>query len=97
TFVSMKRSFANKAKVTVDEESEITLNTANGTALASQGEARTVELRSLKENDVAIVVQKDAVGTYGDGVDGLLGMSFLSRFTLTMGPNSVRIERKRPR
>jgi clan AA aspartic protease (TIGR02281 family) len=97
TFVSLKRSFATKAKVSIEEDSDIKLSTANGIALASRGEARTVELRSLKETSVAIVVQKDAAGTYGEGIDGLLGMSFLSRFTLTMGPNTVRIERRRPR
>jgi clan AA aspartic protease (TIGR02281 family) len=97
TFVSLKRSFATKAKVDIEEDSEVRLNTANGVALASRGEAKTVELRSLKESNVAVVVQKDAAGTYGEGIDGLLGMSFLSRFTLILGANTVRIERRRPR
>jgi hypothetical protein len=38
-----------------------------------------------------IVVQDDAKAAYGDGIDGLLGMSFLSRFKLTVDARAVRI------
>ena len=37
------------------------------------------------------MVQDDAKGTYGEGVDGLLGMSFLSRFKVTVDARAVRI------
>jgi len=40
---------------------------------------------------VPIVVQDDAKGSYGEGVDGLLGMSFLSRFKVTVDARAVRI------
>jgi len=40
---------------------------------------------------VPIVVQTESRGMYGDGVDGLLGMSFLSRFHVTIGSNSVKL------
>ena len=49
-----------------------------------RGRAETIQLRSLQAKDVSIVVQDDAKGTYGEGVDGLLGMSFLSRFKVTI-------------
>jgi aspartyl protease family protein len=92
TFVSVKRSFADKAKLTVDESSSIKLNTANGIASAKRGTAKTVEVRTLKAEDVPVVVQTDAKGSYGNGVDGLLGMSFLSRFQLTVAGNTVKIK-----
>jgi hypothetical protein len=41
---------------------------------------------------VPIVVQSDAKAAYG--ADGLLGMTFLSRFHVTLDANAVRI---RPR
>ena len=51
------------------------LRTANAIVDAKRGRARTIQLRSLVAKDVPIVVQ--AGGDYGEGIDGLLGMSFL--------------------
>lgn len=92
TFVSFKRSFAEKARIVIDESSSIQLNTANGVTSAKRGSAKTIELRTLKAEDGSVVVQTDAKGSYGNGVDGLLGMSFLSRFQLTVAGNTVRIK-----
>jgi len=36
----------------------------------------------------------DAKGAYGDGVDGLLGMSFLSHFKLSMDTQTLRVSRR---
>ena len=51
--------------------------------------AQTIQLRSLVAKDVPIVVH--AGGAYGDGIDGLLGMSFLSRFNINIDGKTVRI------
>lgn len=92
TLVALRQSFADKAKVTVDETSSIKIATANGITSAKRGTAKTVEVRTLKAEDVPLIVQSDAKGTYGAGVDGLLGMSFLSRFQLSMTNTTVRIK-----
>jgi hypothetical protein len=47
------------------------------------------------EPNVPIVVQADAKGAYGEGIDGLLGMSILSRFKLTMDSRAVRISARK--
>jgi clan AA aspartic protease (TIGR02281 family) len=94
TFVALKTSFAQRAKVDIDRDSVVRLSTANGVAEAKRGRAKTIEVRSLQAKDVPIVVQADAKGIYGAGVDGLLGMSFLSRFHVAIDANAVRI---RPR
>jgi clan AA aspartic protease (TIGR02281 family) len=95
TFVALKHSFAQRAKVEVDNDSVVRLNTANGIAEAKRGRVKTIEVRSLKAKDVPVVVQADAKATYGAGLDGLLGMSFLSRFHMTIDSNAVKI-RPRP-
>jgi aspartyl protease family protein len=95
TFVSLKAAFAQKANVQIDQDSAVRLHTANGIAEGKRGRAATIQLRSLQANDVAVVVQPDAQGTFGEGVDGLLGMSFLSRFKLTIDAQAVKISNRK--
>jgi aspartyl protease family protein len=91
TFVALRRSFAEKAKVDVFENTSIQLHTANGTVTAKRGRAKTIEVKSLKADEIPVVVQTDATGTYGKDVDGLLGMSFLSRFQISMDNKSLKL------
>jgi aspartyl protease family protein len=95
TFVSLRSSFAQKAKVQIDPNSVVRLHTANGTSTAKRGRAATIQLRSLQAKEVPIVVQDDVKGLFGEGVDGLLGMSFLSRFKLTVDARNVRISARK--
>ena len=95
TFVSLKNTFAQKAKVQVEPDSMVQMHTANGISTAKRGRAQTIRLRSLQGKDVPIVVQDDAKGTFGEGVDGFLGMSFLARFKLTVDARSVRISARK--
>jgi clan AA aspartic protease (TIGR02281 family) len=97
TFVSLKNVFAQKAKVQIDQESAVRLHTANGISEGKRGRAAMIELRSLQAKDVPIVIQDDAKVTYGDGVDGLLGMSFLSRFKVTIDTHQVKISPRNAR
>jgi clan AA aspartic protease (TIGR02281 family) len=97
TFVSLKNAFAQKAKVQVDQDSTVRLHTANGIAEGKRGRAETIQLRSLQAKDVPIVVQNDNQGTYGESVDGLLGMSFLSRFNLAIDTQTVKISTRKPK
>ncbi len=94
TFVSLNEAFAQKAKVQIDQQSKVRIHTANGMADARRGRATTVQLRSLQAKDVAVIVQNDVRGLFGNGVDGLLGMSFLSRFKVSIDTQSVRISNR---
>ena len=51
----------------------------------------TIQLRSLKADDVPVAVPTDAKQTLIDGTDGLLGMSFLSRFRVSIDAQSVTV------
>jgi clan AA aspartic protease (TIGR02281 family) len=94
TFVSLKNSFAQKAGVEIDQASIVRLRTANGIVDGKRGRAQTIQLRSLLTKDVPIVVHS---GAYGDGIDGLLGMSFLSRFNIIIDGKTVRISPRKAR
>jgi clan AA aspartic protease (TIGR02281 family) len=92
TWVSMSRSFAEKSKVTIDEDSVVKLSTANGMTDGTRGRAAAMQLKTVKAADVPVIVQKNQKGNYGDGIDGLLGMSFLSRFNVTLTRDKVRVQ-----
>jgi len=95
SFLSLKQAFAQRAKVQVDPESTVRLHTANGIADGKRGSAATVQLRTLQAKNVLVVVQSDDQATYGDGIDGLLGMSFLSRFKVTFDSQTVKISNRK--
>jgi clan AA aspartic protease (TIGR02281 family) len=91
SFVALKKTFAQKAAVQIDQDSSVRLHTANGITDGRMGHAAMIQLRSLQAKDVPIVVEDDAKAAFGDGVDGLLGMSFLSRFKVTVDAQVVKI------
>jgi aspartyl protease family protein len=91
SFVALTSSFAQKAMVNPEADSVVRLHTANGLADGKLGRAATVQLRSLSAKDVQVVIQPDSKATYGEGIDGLLGMSFLARFKVSLDAQVVRI------
>jgi clan AA aspartic protease (TIGR02281 family) len=91
SYLSMKSTFADRAKVPQADASEITLTTANGLAKAKLSKADKVRLGKLEATNVPVAVQKLDEKSYGPGVDGLLGMSFLSRFEVQMADGFVEI------
>ena len=92
SFVSIKKAFADKAGLTVDNAQAIRLSTANGMVDGYLTKAKSVKLRSLETRRVQVVIQADGEADYGDGTDGLIGMSFLSRFDIAMDAKTLRIQ-----
>jgi aspartyl protease family protein len=96
SFVTLKDSFAKKANVDIDQGSTVQLHTANGIGSGKLGRAGTIQLRSLKAAGVPIIVEADSSAAFGNA-DGLLGLSFLSRFDLSINGRTVRIAASKPR
>jgi len=95
SFVVLKDSFARKAGIDLDEGRSVHLHTANGVAEGKLGRASTIELRSLKATGVPVVVEADSAAAFH--ADGLLGLSFLSRFNVTIDAHTLRISPRKPR
>ncbi len=98
SYVAMRSSFAERAKIAQAEASEITLATANGKVKARLAKADKVALGKLEASNVPVAIQSTDENSYGPGVDGLLGMSFLSRFEVQMaaGAIEIRTRQKKP-
>ncbi|MBR0779070.1 TIGR02281 family clan AA aspartic protease [Bradyrhizobium diazoefficiens] len=97
SYVSVKSAFASKAKIADAGSSEITLSTPNGQIKARLSRADKVALGKLEATNVPIAVQKDDDKSFGPGIDGLLGMSFLSRFEVQMARGSMEIRTRQSR
>jgi aspartyl protease family protein len=87
----LKLAFAERAKISMAGANEVTLTTANGRAKGKLTRADAVALGKLRAANVPVVVQNVDDTSYGSGVDGLLGMSFLSRFDLQMSDGFIEI------
>jgi clan AA aspartic protease (TIGR02281 family) len=97
SYLSVKSAFADHAKIPQSGTSEITLTTANGLAKAKLSKADKVVLGKLEATNVPVAVQSVDDKSYGAGVDGLLGMSFLSRFEVQMAGGSIEIRTRSPK
>ena len=94
-FVVLKDSFARKAGIDIDEGGTVHARTANGIAEGKFGRASTIQLRSLKAAAVPVIVEADSAAAFL--ADGLLGLSFLSRFDVTIDAHTLRISPRKPR
>ncbi|EEF22084.1 conserved hypothetical protein [Ricinus communis] len=93
SFVAVSKAFAARAKLPVDGNNGISLQTANGVSQATRTTATTVKVGHVQASDITAVVLDDTAAL-GAEVDGLLGRSFLSRFDVTFGSREWRIEAK---
>lgn len=97
TYVAMKASFADRAKVSQAGAGDITMATANGQTKAKLTKADKVTLGKLVATNVPVAVQDTDAKSYGPGIDGLLGMSFLSRFEVQIANGSIEVRTRRPK
>jgi aspartyl protease family protein len=67
------------------------MKTAGGSALAEIGYANSVAVGKAEASGVVVAVHRNADNPFGNRVDGLLGMSFLSRFNMTLSPNAIEL------
>jgi predicted aspartyl protease len=80
--------FADKATVRAETGNQVIMQTVGGKALADVGHAKSISAGKVVAFGVATAVMRDA-DSFGKGIDGLLGMSFLSRFNVRLSPTSV--------
>ncbi len=93
TYCVVSKEVGRRAKVRGRGGGEkVRLVTANGVIEASLGEARKVKVGRHAARDVEVaVVDDDPL----PGLDGILGLSFLSQFTYSVDPEAgvIRLER----
>jgi aspartyl protease family protein len=91
TFVSITSQFARKAKVATEPGNQVFLKTVGGKALAEIGYANSVSVGKAEALGVATAVLRDDSNPFGNRIDGLLGMSFLSRFNIKLSRTAIEL------
>ena len=91
SYVTIRPAFADRAKIPKTDAGEITLATANGQTKARLAKADKVTLGKLEATNLPVAVQKADDKSYGPGIDGLLGMSFLSRFDVQVAGGFIEV------
>lgn len=77
--VHLTKSFSSKLGMTLDGQSMIVTRGATGTRKDYIAQVKKVNVGSAQANDVTVTVASDDT-SLGQGIDGLLGQSVLSRF-----------------
>lgn len=98
SFVTVTKSFADKARIVTNVESKITMQTANGLTTGILATANTIQVGGAYSGFIPVVVSDDTklVGAHDpENIVGLLGMSFLSRFEMTIARGSLELRGKK--
>ncbi|PQV50061.1 aspartyl protease family protein [Paraburkholderia sp. BL21I4N1] len=86
TYVLLTRNFAHRAQVPLDTARQIQMTTVNGQRQALLTSASSIKVGRAEAERVELTVDGPAASSLGNGVDGLLGQSFLSRFQTQFTP-----------
>jgi clan AA aspartic protease (TIGR02281 family) len=91
SFMTLSRRFAEQAKPRMLATGSVRMQTANGTFSATLASLDRVKLAGLSASAVPAIVASNSLG---DNIDGLLGMSFLSRFTIIIQDHEMQLRAK---
>jgi clan AA aspartic protease (TIGR02281 family) len=91
SFVILTRAFAGKAKPRMLRAGSVELQTANGATSATLASLDNVKLAGLSASAVPAIVASKSLG---EDIDGLLGMSFLSRFAVVFEDREIQLRAK---
>lgn len=90
TYVAITSDFAARAGLKVNSKDQLTISVVGGSTSAALGYADTVSVGKAEARGVAVAVLDKTSDPFG-GVDGLLGMSFLARFKITLSQSGGEI------
>lgn len=84
TMVAITPSFAARARIVPDEQNMMTTHVVGGTVKQAPGYAQLVEVGKARANNVPLSISTGNDSAFGPQLDGLLGMTFLARFTASI-------------
>jgi tetratricopeptide (TPR) repeat protein len=91
TFVATHPKFAARARISIQPEQQIIVKIVGGQIWSEIGYAETIKIGNAEAAGVLVAVTPGE-NPFGNRIDGLLGMSFLSRFNVTLSTNSLELK-----
>lgn len=84
SWVSITPAFAARARIIADDKNPITFQAVGGTNQSAPGNAQLITVGNANAANVPVAVSMGNDKAFGPGLDGLLGMTFLARFEVTI-------------
>jgi clan AA aspartic protease (TIGR02281 family) len=91
TYVAVTSEFAGKAKLKCGTGTELQMKTVAGVASANLCYADTVKVGKAEAQGVPVAIIRGTRDPFGNKLDGLLGMSFLARYKVTVSQNAIEL------
>jgi aspartyl protease family protein len=92
SMVSMSAAFASRARILPDEGNPMTFQVVGGTFQSAPGNAQLIEVGNARAANVPVAVSIGKIDAYGPQVDGLLGMTFLARFKMSLSGGALELK-----
>jgi predicted aspartyl protease len=89
--VAVTPDFASKAKLKMEVGTQLSIKTVGGSGFADLGYASTISVGKAQAQGIPVAVIRGAADPFGARLDGLLGMSFLARFSVNVSQNSIEL------
>jgi aspartyl protease family protein len=89
-YVAVTPDFAKKAGI-ADEGTSLSLKTVGGVVDARLNHGNTIVVGTAEARSVPVAVLRGDADPFGSRLDGLLGMSFLARFKLTLSQGGLEL------
>jgi aspartyl protease family protein len=94
TQVSLTPEMAARARITPDASDFVEVKVVGGLMQQATGYAQSIQVGSATAANVPVLIAVGSKDAFGAETDGLLGMSFLSRFTMTLSTGLVELQQK---
>jgi clan AA aspartic protease (TIGR02281 family) len=92
SLVSLTPEMATRARITPDASDLVEVKVVGGLLKLATGYAQTVQVGGATAADVPVLIATGSKDAFGQGIDGLLGMSFLSRYTAALSPGLLELK-----
>jgi aspartyl protease family protein len=92
SMVSLTPDFATRARILPDENNLMTFQVVGGTIQSAPGYAQLIEVGKSRAANVPVAVSVGNNVAFGQQIDGLLGMTFLARFNVTISNGGLELK-----
>jgi aspartyl protease family protein len=92
--VSITPQLAARARITPDEGDLVEVKTVGGNMKQATGYAQSLSVGSAAAANVPLLIAVGSDNAFGNEIDGLLGMTYLSRFNVVLAPGTLELTQK---